>query len=148
MATIVQNYGPIYGEVVNGTVQGRPNGSVYVPLSNKIDISVDAGGEYLIESPANSIKVCNSSGQWKYTYYAAESQDLSNYVCIEILDSSDNVISTVNKPAGLFNTKQFAIGGATIVNGDTYKVRAVLMASNGTPVATSDLLVFEGLVIP
>ena len=83
MATIVQDYGPIYGEVVNGTVQGRPNGSVYVPLSNTISLSIQ---DLYIKLDTN-IFVCNDQGNRKYTAnVVAQSQDLASNINIEVAD--------------------------------------------------------------
>jgi hypothetical protein len=47
--TIIQTIGPLYGEVVNGTVFGQPNGSIAVP-SNPVptlDVKVIAANQYV-----------------------------------------------------------------------------------------------------
>ena len=153
MATIVQDYGPIYGEVVNGTVQGRPNGSVYVPLSNKIKITVD-GADYIrivISGGNYNLNPCNSTGSvvGPAVHTVAESQDLSSYMRKEVYSDSDltTLIASANITAGNFNSSTWSMCPATsdtvIVNGDTYYCIAKLM-NNGTPVATSEVVELTG----
>lgn len=137
MATIVQDYGPIYGEVVNGTVQGRPNGSVYVPLSNTISIALSGSGNTIAE---NSTALSYGAG----VNFVAQSQDLSSYVAFTVYSDSGcttAVGNPANRTAGQFNGKAYTIGYATspLTSGVSYYLRAQLM-NNGVAVATSNVI--------
>lgn len=146
MATIVQEYGPIYGETVNGTVQGRPNGSVYVPLSNKIHLSANDNRIYF--NPNSPTKLYIVDG-----VLVADSQDLASNLVISVYSDAEltTLFATSNVvPAGLFNfTGRFRIGtkieGQDIVDEDPYYLVVELM-NNGEAVATSDVLEVIGSV--
>lgn len=140
MATIVQDYGPIYGEVVNGTVQGRPNGSVYVPLSNTIEVSLSAGaeiyanGSHLQLSPRVQI--------------VANAQDLSSYVQTQMFTDASCTTpygTPRNFTAGGFNfSVSWIVTDSTApTTGTTYYIRAQLM-NNGVAVATSNVVTAVG----
>ena len=145
--TIIQTIGPLYGDVVNGTVFGRPNGSVYVPSENKITLSLKS----LYVKADTAIRLCNSAGaNVAGVSFTAESQDIASYVVVEISDSSAfTTVSSNTVPAGIFNL----VNGnyiapksedLPITNEGTYYMRAVLMASSGVPVATSDTITVTG----
>lgn len=149
--TIIQTIGPLYGDVVNGTVFGRPNGSVYVPPTNKITFSVPTGFEY-IRKTGNNIRLCNSSGSYGYASFVAESQDIASYVQIQVSDSSDfSTYVSRTLAAGFFNTDSVGTlatsADFTVTNGTTYYARAVLMASTNVPVATSDVVTLTGVEV-
>jgi hypothetical protein len=140
MPTIVQNYGPIYGEAVNGTVQGRPNGSVYVPISNTIAILYSPG---YVKTDSGRIMWCDSLGNNSRGIIVAEAQDLASH--IEIFVYSDAACTTqvgtarVNS-AGSFNLDNvYTVSNysGSLTTGTKYYVRAQLM-NNSTPVATSN----------
>lgn len=141
MATIIQDYGPIYGEPVNGTVQGRPNGSVYVPLSNTVDISLAANTELY----ANGTMMQLSN----YMTVVANSQDLSSYIQTQLF--TDAACTTAfNTPRNLtvgrfnFSFVNFVASGSTApTSGVSYYLRAQLM-NNGVPVATSSVIEVVG----
>lgn len=141
MATIVQDYGPIYGEVVNGTVQGRPNGSVYVPLSNTISLSIPASPTITKNNATLPNFVYMSPGK-QYTI-VAQAQDLSSYVGICVY--TDSACTTKYGDYRYFNAGQFNFDGYNVgidsnstqpVTGQSYWVRAELF-NNGVAVATS-----------
>lgn len=161
MGTIVQEYGPIYGEVVNGTVQGRPNGSVYVPISNSISIDIPEVHRYIRSRPSTvptkyDLTICNSSGVTNWSLNRCEivaiSQDLANNIQIQVSDSADfsNIVGTYDRTAGLFNLSGVYLAATISVDpieaDASYYVRAVLMA-NGTPVATSTSIELVGVVV-
>lgn len=137
MGTIVQDYGPIYGEVVNGTVQGRPNGSVYVPLSNTIALTgspttiVWNGVDALLVDVAITLD--------------AKFQDLASYMSIQVYSDSaltTQVGSSLLFPYGLFNNTRRGVAAATsnvITTNDDYYIVARLL-NNGTPVAVSNTI--------
>ncbi len=144
--TIVQEYGPIYGEPVNGTVLGRPNGSVFVPISNVVNLSI--GKEYAKYISNNRIVVCDSDGTWANNPdYAikvdALSQDLSSYIVVTAY--TDEELTTVEASrtltAGIFNYEVMILTNSqnTLSNGDPLYIVATL-CNNGVPVATSDVI--------
>lgn len=147
--TIIQTIGPLYGEVVNGTVFGRPNGSIYVPPSNVIKL--DFGAEYVTNSPAYPTWVFGSTNAGailsKVTHLVAESQDNAAYMAIQFSDDADFATYSENiLPAGQFNlVRDVIVSGVTIVNEETYYIRAVLYASMGVPVAFSNVVTVTGV---
>ena len=147
--TIIQTIGPLYGESVNGTVFGRPNGSVYIPSSNVI--TLDTGGRSYVKSiGTTAITLTTSAGTGQYgAQIVAQSQDLASYMMTQL--SADPEFATYASrtyPAGSFNQ-----GPAYIVNTNvfeinaetTYYLRAVLYSSNGEPVAISDVVEVTGV---
>ena len=152
MATIVQNYGPIYGEVVNGTVQGRPNGSVYVPISNTIQLIIDDSGRYVKNNSTTHLYLCSSTGTNKRFTTVAVSQDLASNIFTGIYSSpdcaDDDLIGFSSGTAGIFNQNIQGVRNTTsttIVSETKYYIRAQLM-NNGVPVATSDVIELTGWV--
>ena len=140
MATIVQDYGPIYGEVVNGTVQGRPNGSVYVPISNTITMSTRSLGFRYIGG-AYRVLVTD------LMHVSAQAQDLGSYIQRQVFTDADctDLIGSNNYPAGQFNVAiDYFIYSATVPDvGSTYYFRTQLMSSTGVAVATSEVIPLE-----
>jgi len=146
MATIIQRYGPIYGEAVNGTVQGRPNGSVYVPISNVIEISTNATKVSFVSPTDFKFNVDGAIS------VVAIAQDLASYVATEIYSDSacTTKIAVRNNPAGQFNIGFGARTYALLTDtdnppsaGDTVYARASLNASGGVPVAYSNVIEVE-----
>ena len=146
MATIVLDYGPIYGEVVNGTVQGRPNGSVFVPISNTIsmvfaDTVVGIGNE--LHGSNNWVILTNASNQKVRFGAVAQSQDLASNLQWVISEDATltTILGTTNISAGNFNvsTAQYVVQNYTLTPGTTYYVCARLV-NNGVPVAVSSVL--------
>lgn len=156
--TIIQTIGPLYGEVVNGTVFGRPNGSVYVPSVNKIVSTAYSGYTYITKyTDGKSYILCNSTGSFANNITTgiktvAESQDIANYIKLELAsdDQFTTIIDDTALSAGLFNvisaTPLFFVntGIPDITNGETYYFRTVLMSANGEPVATSETIELTG----
>lgn len=142
MATIIQKYGPIYGEAVNGTVQGRPNGSVYVPISNTIELNPN--------SDSFTITIINDTPVYQFRFAGhigfsihANAQDLSSNIETQVFSDAEctNLIATRSYASGIFNFDQhayFAYGDKTTIPeiGETVYIRAQIM-NNNTPVATS-----------
>lgn len=158
--TIIQTIGPLYGESVNGTVFGRPNGSIYVPMQNTIALSLVATQRYIRKVKPGAYDVyalCSSVGAISsdpalHAAYVAESQDLQNYVQLQLSDSSDfTTYAEISMNAGQYNGTTLAVSQDTtlsdLVNGDTYYLRAVLMSGSGVPVATSDTIEVSGVVL-
>lgn len=158
--TIIQTIGPLYGEVVNGTVFGRPNGSVYVPIANTISITAPSN-RYIRKDTSSDGKsyyyvLCNSAGniQWNNVVkIVAESQDIQNYIEIQVSATDDfETVYIRSISAGQFNIQQTYVAGPSatefpdIVADDTYYIRAVLMSAGGVPVATSATIEVTGVV--
>ena len=132
--TIIQTIGPLYGEVENGTVFGRPNGSVFVPSANTITASVPASFAY-IRSTSTAYFVCNSAGTTPYgndansVHVYAESQDIANYIRVQVSDAADfsNILDDTNKTAGQFNQYLLQLGYdvniSQLTAGTTYYLR-------------------------
>ena len=160
--TIIQSIGPLYGDVVNGTVFGRPNGSVFVPAQNTIKATLADTHQYVRQIPSGGstfYDFCASDGAVlasnpaNYLYFVAESQDIANYVVMQISEDAEFTAPFADKifTAGIFNSREYyyKVTGSpvTITAGTTYYVRAVLMSASGEPVATSDTIEVEGVVI-
>jgi hypothetical protein len=151
--TIIQTIGPLYGEVVNGTVFGRPNGSIYVPSSNTIVAELVETFRFLFNSAADAVTVCNSTGTAAYyekdkIQLVAQSQDIQNYMAVEIAKDSDftDMIAERNLTAGQFNTNVSRIPSTeSVENETTYYLRCVLYSSNGVAVATSNVIEVVGV---
>lgn len=150
--TIIQPIGPLYGDVVNGTVFGRPNGSIYVPSTNTISLTIPDTAGYIRKRGGfnNIVDSCNSSGTLVKIHVIAESQDVAANVQIQVSTANtflDDDTVSVNRTAGVFNEEFTALAidatDFTITSGTTYYVRAVLM-NNNTPVATSETKEVEG----
>ena len=147
--TIIQPIGPLYGEAVNGTVFGRPNGSIYVPSQNSISANTDAGYVRNASNWFNNNMLVNNLGNNQHLYVVAESQDNASYVQLRLSDDSD--FTTYAKrtfSAGTFNIDVFGLiadtDKLTITSGTTYYLKAVLVAASGVDVATSDVIELEG----
>lgn len=151
--TIIQTIGPLYGEVVNGTVFGRPNGSIYVPLTNTIKLTIQA--EYITIQEAGGKYypvICNSEGvRIGNIDRVAESQDVANYMALELSTSDEFTTSDIfSTQPGLFNLSTPRVGRVEsadyITDAETYYMRAVLFSANGVPVAYSDVMTLTGVV--
>lgn len=149
MRTIVQEYGPIYGEPVNGTVLGRPNGSVFVPITNTMGLTIGDDFLYFRLRKAGddwALRTCNSSGvdatDANRPKYVAVSQDLASNIQIQAYSDSEltTLVSYRDLPAGLFNMYVGDVWNTdhSVQIGDTLYLRAQLM-NNGSPVATSEV---------
>lgn len=152
--TIIQTIGPLYGEVENGTVFGRPNGSVFVPSQNTIAASLPNAYRY-VKSNSTTYYVCSSTGVTptggNQLKMVAESQDIANYMQIQVATDSDftSVIDSTNLTAGLFNQSLIGIaydsGSITpVVAEETYYLRVRLISASGEPVATSETIELTG----
>lgn len=150
MVTIVQQYGPIYGEAVNGTVQGRPNGSVFVPVSNTITLDVPEDMRYALYYLGN-VWISYSDGSaippGMGMTVSAMAQDLASDIQMQVYDDAEltSLIACRNMGAGLFNWTLRSITGVdTSSTAEKWYIRAQLM-NNNTAVATSDVIEVEVL---
>ena len=151
--TIIQTIGPLYGEPVNGTVFGRPNGSIYVPVANTLNISLTETYRYVLLQANNRYAICTSAGVVgrRELKAVAESQDVANYLQIQLAEDSEfsSILGTATYPAGQFNIATYivAAGDTAIVADTTYYLRVVLFAGSGEPVATSETINLSGVVV-
>lgn len=153
--TIIQTIGPLYGEVVNGTVFGRPNGSIFVPLTNTIKATLPT--EYIVRYEASGnryfIRSCTDAGvPTGRNTLIAESQDTASYMAWELSTDPESFDSAIvrNYTPGTFNMSDTSIcSGADIelTQGTKYYIRGVLYASTGVPVATSEVFEVTGVVV-
>lgn len=143
--TIIQPIGPLYGEAVNGTVFGRPNGSIFVPSSNTITLTLLR--EYITNNASNAVYPSDNTGTIKNQsiQIVAESQDNQAYMRLELAEDNEFTqnVATANIAAGIFNITRngLYLGNYPLTDGSTYYIRAVLVSSTNVPVATS--AVFE-----
>lgn len=148
--TIIQTIGPLYGEVENGTVFGRPNGSIYTPAVNTIELTTPAGQEYIKVADSRVVFTNSSGSNVSYYKVVAESQDTASYMETSIEDTDGNVIGTGrSNSAGLFNLSFYVVGYATadqIEQGTEYKAVATLYSASGVALATSKITV-HGVVV-
>ena len=143
--TIIQTIGPIYGDVENGTVFGRPNGSIYIPSSNTIIIDLEeARRQIRITTPAggNKIQACYTDGTTasRPIHIVAESQDTQSYIGVSIEDGDGVAVGTGrNQPAGQFNITALYLANVaddvTITDEADYFIVATLYSSSGVAVA-------------
>ena len=152
--TIIQTIGPLYGEVENGTVFGRPNGSIFVPSQNTVTATLPSAYRF-VKSNSTTYFICNSTGgnptADNYLKMVAESQDIANYLQIQIATDSEftSIIDSTNRSAGLFNESvvivAYEAGSITpIVADETYYLRVRLMSASGEAVATSETIELTG----
>lgn len=142
MGTLIQSYGPIYGEIVNGTVQGRPNGSVYVPISNRISLSGTVYLQNRYISDNWRVRFCTDGGELVRYLIDALSQDLASSVRIGVFSDAEltTLLTGRTFTAGRFSISDTNVSNNYRLDADaTYYVVAQLM-NNGVPVATSDIL--------
>lgn len=137
--TIIQTIGPLYGEVVNGTVFGRPNGSIYVPSTNVVDIINYSGKiKNFAVGAANRVRFVNDQGQALYFTLVAQSQDIASNMRLVLASDSDltTVLAYGDVVAGVFNlTSNNLFADYELTPAETYYVGLLLM-NNNVPVAT------------
>lgn len=155
--TIIQTIGPLYGEAVNGTVFGRPNGSIYVPNTNSITLEILESFRYL-KKFGNNFRFTNASdSQADTSKLVAISQDTSAYMRLEIAtdEEMEHIVAqggqtlTRNFGAGFFNALFNYIGTKSAIeieDGTTYYARGALMSATGVPVAVSTVIPVVGVV--
>lgn len=149
MKTIIQKIGPLYGEVVNGTVFGQPNGSDAVLSLDIILSNVDSTAAYV--SKPYSIKTCKSDGTLATYCDVSFTSPIpvmrrcalySDSACTTLVDSLTFGPAAL---AGSGTLSEFSLGGVgTITPGTTYYGRVELIA-NGTIVKATTAITFTGV---
>lgn len=158
MKTIIQTIGPLYGEPINGSVFGQPNGSVAVPLEAKFEVMSDNTQFYnrIYSLPSGAIV----TGKLGDSFTRGGAVRLKPVVKVsvagykvQVSEQSDfSTIFAESKP--ILNLDPFWIiadlktsvwsGTNVIANGTTYYVRAVCFAPGGEALFVSDTYSFEG----
>lgn len=140
MRTIIQTIGPLYGEVVNGSVFGQPNGSVAVQPSgpsnpNTLKITNKPG--YIIGVPTSSgkftITFCDSTGtvvSSPLTIAAISNVNFRIYVSITIGTEGSGQSGRLNE-SPVTMTKFDVVKSTAPVAGTTYAVKVQLWNADG-----------------
>lgn len=153
--TIVQEYGPIYGEAVNGTVMGRPNGSVYVPPSNTVSLEIPEDKRYFTYFDYLGLMLlsCESDGtgiMFPFYVMSANSQDLSSNIQGQVFSDPEltTMVACQDLPAGQFNILGNGVRNAVegLEDGDKLYYRLQLM-NGGVAIATSDTIEMTMVVV-
>ena len=151
--TIIQPIGPLYGEAVNGTVFGRPNGSIYIPASNTIDGTIVPSTYDKIRIVSygfgKRLQICGDTGTWGNSIYlkaVAQSQDTASNIRVHVEDGDGVAVGgAINATAGSFNRDFIYMGTAAddtaLVADDPYTIVLELMSSSGVAVATDTISV-------
>lgn len=140
--TIIQPIGPLYGEVVNGTVFGQPNGSVYVPPDNVVYFT--APSAYIknsVSGEAYRVAFCTDGGVTLATQATVAMQDLSSNVrlVLSTTASDSGIVATRTYPAGRTNIDTtFVIADYELTEASYYF--AIQIMNNGTVIGTSEFV--------
>lgn len=154
MKTIIQTIGPLYGDDVNGTVFGQPNGSVYTPSQNLLVVLNDNTGTVTnVRNATTWIKTSNGSTDGvAVTFQVLAQVDTWKFKTELSADSTfTNIVSTgsFTRPSGSSTAPLSMFGlntGYTVVNGATYYARLVLTDLKGNTIAVSNTYTFKGIV--
>lgn len=162
MKTVIQKIGPLYGDVINGSVFGQPNGSEAIPPVNILrPLNINSDYAYIKKNGTNGVISCKSDGTissgGEYISFQVASQlPLTDVLFItEIADSSDFSNILVTGTASLPTSLKGAIiiapatgQTAFITAGTTYHVRFKMCMRDGLSVMyTSATYEVEGVVV-
>lgn len=140
MKTIIQTIGPLYGEVVNGSVFGQPNGSIAVQPggpTNPNTLTITNKPGYIVGVPTSSgkytITFCDAEGAvvtTPLTIAATSNVDFRIYVSITIGTEGSGQAWRVNEsPATM--TKFDVVKNTAPAAGTTYTVKVQLWNADG-----------------
>lgn len=140
MRTIIQTIGPLYGEIVNGSVFGQPNGSVAVQPSgpnNPNTLAITNKPGYIIGVPTSSgkytITFCDSAGavvSTPLTIAATSNVDFRIYVSVTIGTEGSGQAWRLNEsPVSM--TKFDVVKSTAPAAGTTYTVKVQLWNTDG-----------------
>lgn len=143
MKTIIQTIGPLYGEVVNGSVFGQPNGSVAVQPSgpsNPNTLTITNKPGYIVGVPTSSgkytITFCDSDGVVVTTpliIAATSNVDFRIRASITIGTEGSAQMWRINEsPVSM--TKFDVVKSTAPVGGTTYTVKLQLWDTNGATI--------------
>lgn len=155
--TIVQKIGPLYGEPINGTVFGQPNGSEALPPINRIYLFSKKFNPLYIKNNGNFVDTCNSSGTaGTGAYFATELRFNEKYdIKIEVSDTdtfanilTSNMQGSINYISARNDIGLYGCGYSsdlTVASGTTYYVRMSVVFL-GNVVCTSEAVAVVGYV--
>jgi len=153
MRTILQKIGPLYGEDVNGTVFGQPNGSEYIPPKNVLDIlNVNTDVVGIKKLSDNKLVTCTADGtQTKYADLSIYSQvDFKlEYELSEDSDFSTHLIRGMDTThRAIIPIEQIGIYLQTLTADKEYYLRYTLHPWNDsqTVMAQTEPITFKGVV--
>lgn len=141
MKTIIQTIGPLYGDVVNGSVFGQPNGSIARPVPNStpsITIAGDSGKLTLASSTVAFAKY-DLSG---VTFTFVNSDLIANNNVI-IRNASEQTVARGVYP---FDSKLAGAAANTPADGDALTIIVELYDSYGVVIGTSNVLTISAVI--
>ena len=155
MRTILQKIGPLYGEPVNGTVFGQPNGSEYIPPKNFIEIVEDYTDRAYVKlrnpsALSPTAVTCTSAGEEGPRYWLKVSGQVPWKLKTEFSDDSEFstvILERVSKQTqAIFPVVELGNkSGLTIEAGKTYYLRVSIVSDqSGGTMATLDTITLEG----
>lgn len=141
MKTIIQTIGPLYGEVVNGTVFGQPNGDIARPIPNvapSVTLSGDNGKLTLVSSSAAFSKYTISD----VTFDFVNAGLIANNNVI-VRNSSNQTVAR-----GVYPFQSNPVGDVanTPANGDSLTLVVELYDDRGNVIGTSNALTLTAVV--
>lgn len=154
MKTVIQKIGPLYGEAINGSVFGQPNGSVAVPPYNALVLmSANNDNAFIKKNGTGGYVTCDTNGSvgtfLRYQivtqlpldalWFVHEVSATSDFA--SILSSSKSTVSEASKNVGNSNS-----GSLSITAGTTYYLRAKLTTRDGSVIVTGATYEVEGVV--
>ena len=162
MRTIIQTIGPLYGEIVNGSVFGQPNGSEAIPAGPYIEL-YDTNPTYAyIKNYTNSgttvIAFTDNAGQTVdvYSKYLPVTQAQTDIkMWLQLRNSSGTILGQVrdykyNDAQGnsFWGLQIINLPSVTIDTGELYTVRILLCAgSAASPSDPGAILAFKDVVV-
>lgn len=139
--TIIQTIGPLYGEVVNGTVYGQPNGSIYIPSTNTITLTGTSKIKNFVVGGAYRVRFVDDGGLAQNAIIVAQSQDIASNIRLVLATDSDldTIVATRDFAAGQFNLVQANLFNDYQLTSETTYYVGALLVNNNTPVATDSV---------
>jgi hypothetical protein len=139
--TIIQTIGPLYGEIVNGTVFGQPNGSEARPIPNvapSVTLSGDSGKLALVSSSAYFSKYTISG----VTFDFVNAELIANNNAI-VRNASNQTVAR-----GVYPFQSNPVGDVanTPTNGDSLTLVVELYDERGNVIGTSNALTITAVV--
>lgn len=141
MKTIIQTIGPLYGEVVNGSVFGQPNGSVARPQPNTAPSITLSGnsGKLTLSSTTSAFAKYDISG----VTFDFVNADLAANNNVIVRNSSE---ATVARGVYPFQSKLTGAAANTPSDGDALTVVMELYDEYGNVISTSNTLSLTAVI--
>lgn len=140
MKTIIQDFPTIYGEALNGSVYGQPNGSIARPPQN-------VAGTITLTATSATVTFESGSALTGIARYAAAgltcSVDMANYayIAVQVTDASNNVVcgATWNYGSQIDFNIDYYFGSYSNkpTNGDSLSIVATVYDQDGNVIVAS-----------